>query len=76
MARFLTHAFILEKYGPRLDKNAMAEVLGIKPGTVLNHNAKGTLGFETYIAHGSLWADAEAVASYLDRCAEDAKEAA
>ena len=76
MARFLTHAFILEKYGTRLDKNAIAAVLGIKAGTVMNHNAAGTLGFPTYIDHGSMWADAEAVAAYLDRRAEEAKEPA
>lgn len=73
MGRFLTHAFILEKYGPRLDKHAIADVLRISPGTVMNHASAGTLGIRTYVDHGKLWADAEHVAEYFDRKAQDAK---
>lgn len=76
MARFITHAFLLDQYGPRLDKHAMAKVLGIAPGTVMNHIAAGTLGFATYNAHGKAWADAQHVAEYLDKQAEQAREAA
>jgi hypothetical protein len=74
MGRFLTHAFILEKYGARLDKHALGSVLGIAAATVMNHMSAGTLGIKTYTDHGKAWADAEHVAEYLDRMATQAKE--
>jgi len=73
MGRFLTHAFILEKYGPRLDKHALADALRIAASTVMNRSSDGTLGIRTYTDHGKLWADAEHVAEYFDRKALEAK---
>lgn len=75
MPRFITYAFILDKYGPRLDKHAIAKVLGLAPGTVMNHVTRGTLGLPTYVDHGKLWADAEHIAEYLDKQAVRAKQA-
>lgn len=62
---FLTHAYLLQTYGPRLDLTALAKVLGFAEGTVRNKLARGELGF-VYKDGGSLFADAADVADYLD----------
>jgi hypothetical protein len=74
MARFLTHAYVLEKFGLRLDKHALGKALGISAATVMNRSSDGKLGLPTYVEHGKLWADAEHVAAYMDRMAEAARE--
>lgn len=74
MGRFLTQAFILERYGTRLDKHKLGDCLGIAASTVMNRSSNGTLGIKTYVEHGKLWADAEHVALYLDEMAALASE--
>jgi hypothetical protein len=67
--------FLLEKYGPRLDVKQLAEVLGLKPGTVNNRISAGTLGIPTYV-DGQRYADYRDVATHFDECRERAKEQA
>lgn len=73
MGTFLTQAYLMHKYGPRLDKRQLAEVLGISVGTVMNKASAGTLGVATYTEHGALWASAAAVAEHLDKLDEEAR---
>jgi len=76
MSRFMTLAYILERYGPRLDKHQLAKVLGLSAGTVMNHVSAGTLGIPTYTEHGKTWASAEAVADHLATKHDEATAAA
>lgn len=72
MSPFLIHAFLLDRYGPRLDKRQIAELLRLSVGTVMNKSSAQTLGFPTYVDHGTLWADAGHLADYLHRLAVEA----
>lgn len=63
---FLTHAYLLDKYGPRLSVVQLAECLGLAPGTVRNRLSRGGFGVPTYLDGGNRWADARDVALYLD----------
>ena len=62
----LIQAHLLDKYGPRLDSHAMAEVLSLEPKTVQNKIAANTLGIKTYVDGGKRWADFRDMADYLD----------
>lgn len=63
----LTQVYLLEKYGPRLDMDAMAEVLGFTKGTLGNKLYRGELDLPTYLDGGKRFADITDVAEYLDR---------
>ena len=63
---FLTQAFLLERYGPRLSTAQLAECLGLAEGTVRNRISSGRLPVPTYLDNGSRWADYRDVALYLD----------
>lgn len=65
---FLTQAYLLDNYGPRLTVAQLAKVLGLAEGTVRNKIAGGTLSLRTYLADGGRWADYRDVAEYLDEC--------
>lgn len=62
----LTQAYLLERYGPRLNVEQVAAVLGLTVVAVHNARHKGTLGLRMYTDAGKLWADYRDVASYLD----------
>lgn len=47
----LTTAYLLEKYGPLLTEEQLAEVLHAEPGTVRNRRARGELGIP-FTRHG------------------------
>lgn len=62
----LTQAHLLDKYGPRLDAEALGSALGKDPKTVRNLIAANRLGIPTYLDGGKRWADARDVANYFD----------
>lgn len=63
----MTQAYLLDKYGPRLNMAQLAEVLGLEPGTVLNQVSAGALQVKTYREGRHRWADYRDVAEHLDR---------
>lgn len=67
---FLQQAYLLDKYGPRLTMQQLAEVLGIAHGTLRNRLSAGALRVKTYVDGGTRYADFRDVASYLDECRE------
>lgn len=62
----LTQAYLLDKYGPRLSVEQLAEVLSIKPGTLYNQISAGTCSVPTYVDGGRRWADVRDVADAFD----------
>lgn len=62
----LTQAYLLEKYGPRLNAEQLAQVLQITVVALHTQRSKGTLGVRTYSAGGRIWADYRDVAAYFD----------
>ncbi|HEY9012046.1 MAG TPA: hypothetical protein VIN06_13605 [Devosia sp.] len=63
----MIQAYLLEKYGPRLSIEQLAEVLSIKPGTLYNQVSAGTCTVRTYVDGGRRWADVRDVAEAFDR---------
>lgn len=63
----MTQAYLLEKYGPRLSIEQLAEVLSIKPGTLYNQVSGGTCSVRTYVDGGRRWADIRDVDEALDK---------
>lgn len=66
----ITQAFIVERYGLRLNVEQLAELLGISKGAVYNQISAGSLPVKTYIDGGKRWADFRDVAKHLDECRE------
>ncbi len=64
----ITQAFIVERYGLRLNTEQLAEILGISKGAVYNQISAGTCPVKTYIDGGKRWADYRDVANHLDGC--------
>lgn len=64
----ITQAFIVERYGLRLNIEQLAEVLGISKGAVYNQISAGTCPVKTYIDGGKRWADYRDVAKHIDEC--------
>lgn len=62
----LTQAYLLDKFGPRLNAEQLAEVLGITVVALHTQRSKGVLGVRTYTAGGRIWADYRDVAEYFD----------
>ncbi len=62
----MNQVYLLEKYGPRLGVQQLAEVLGISEQTVYHGISQGTLGIPTYVDKKHRWADARDVAAYFD----------
>lgn len=67
---FLSQAYLLDKYGPRLTMAELAEVLGVAHGTLRNRLSAGTLKCRTYYDGGTRYADFRDVAEYLDQFRE------
>ncbi len=53
---FLSQAYLLDKYGPRLTMAELAEVLGVAYGTLCNRLSAGTLKCRTYYDGGTRYA--------------------
>lgn len=68
----LIQAGLFERYGARLDVDALGEVLGKEPKTIRNRIAAHTLGIRTYVEDGKRWADVRDVAAYFDEQREKA----
>lgn len=62
----LTQAFLLDKYGPRLNAEQLAEVLKITVTALHTQRSKGQLGVKTYAQGGRIWADYRDVAEFFD----------
>jgi len=72
MSLMLT-AYLIEKYGPRLGTDELAQVLGISVKTLGNKLYRGEVPLPTYKDQGKTWADCRDVAEYLDACRAKAK---
>jgi predicted DNA-binding transcriptional regulator AlpA len=65
----VTQAFVFERYGPRLDLEQLAKVLGVAKSTLYNQISAATCPVPTYVDLGKRFADYRAVAQHLDDCA-------
>lgn len=66
----MTQAWILDKYGPRLSVEQLAEILCISRSTINNQICQNVFPVATYREVGKRWADYRDVDAYLDRCRE------
>jgi len=66
----ITQAFIVERYGLRLNVEQLADVLGVTKGALYNQFSAGTCPVKTYMDGGKRWADYRDVAAHLDQCKE------
>jgi hypothetical protein len=64
----ITQAFVVERYGLRLNAEQLADVLGITKGALYNQISAGTCPVKTYVDSGKRWADYQHVAEHLDAC--------
>jgi predicted DNA-binding transcriptional regulator AlpA len=71
-----TQAYIIERYGLRLNVGQLADLLGVKRGTILNRVSAGTFPIPTYLDGAMRYADHRDVAEHLDRCRAEASTAA
>lgn len=69
----LTTAYLLERYGPRLDIKEIAEVLKMSVGTLHNRLYRGDIALRTYMDGGKRYADVKDLADYLDAVRATAK---
>jgi DNA-directed RNA polymerase specialized sigma24 family protein len=67
----MTQVFIIEKYGPRLSMDQLADLMGVARNTLYNRISKGTLNIKTYV-EGGRWCDYRDAAAYFDSCRESA----
>lgn len=68
----LTQALVFEKYGERLDADALAKFLNVSKTTLYNQITAGTCPVPTYLDGKSRYADYRDVAAHLDKCRERA----
>lgn len=68
----LTQAYLLERYGPRLNTKQLAEVLGVTAPTLLNQISAGACPVKTYLESGRRYADYRDVAAYFDAARQKA----
>lgn len=68
----MTQAYLLEKYGPRMNVEQMAEVMSIAPATIYNQISAGRFPIKTYIEGKMRYADLRDVTEYFDQCRERA----
>ncbi len=62
----LTQAYLLEKYGPRLNVEQLGEVLGLDPRTIHNQISAQTFAIPTYVDGKRRYADVRDVAGHFD----------
>ncbi|MFM0407482.1 hypothetical protein [Paraburkholderia dipogonis] len=70
----LTRAYILEKFGVRLTMGQLATLLAMSEGTIRNQVSAETFPIPTYKEGASRYASYDAVAEYLDRMSQKARE--
>lgn len=73
MSDFLTHAWLLEKHGPRLGLAELADVMRMTRGGISNAISAGHFPIPTYTDAGRRYADAADVATHLAKCRQTAK---
>ena len=62
----ITQAFIVERYGLRLNVEQLADVLGLSKAAIYNQVSAGSCPVVTYLDGGKRWADYREVARHLD----------
>lgn len=72
----LTRAYILEKFGVRLTMGQLAALLAMSEGTIRNQVSAETFPIATYKEGAARFAPYDAVADYLDRMSEKARQQA
>ncbi|WP_322105880.1 hypothetical protein [Paraburkholderia sp. J41] len=72
----LTRAYILEKFGVRLSVPQLAQLLSMAEGTVRNQISAEIFPIATYKEGSGRFAPYEAVADYLDKMSEEARQKA
>jgi hypothetical protein len=70
---FLHQAWLLDRYGPRLNLEQLAEVLDMAKGSLSNRIYRGEIDLPTYLDGGRRFADVRDVAEYLDRMRQSAE---
>lgn len=68
----VTEAFIFDKYGPRLNTDQIAQLLGITKPALYNQISAGTLRLKTYMDGGKRYADFRDAAEYFDEVRKEA----
>ena len=76
MSGFMLEVYLLQRYGPRLTMPVVAEVLQVSRWTVQRAISANTFQIATYIDNGARYADYRDVARYLDKCRQEAQDAA
>jgi hypothetical protein len=66
---------LLESYGPRLNVEQLATVLGISKGAVYNQISADSFPIATYVDGGKRWADCRDVADHFEQCRQRAHSA-
>jgi len=72
VSALLKEAWLLERYGPRLNMKELADVLKLGASTVNNKVGDGTLGVRTYLDGGRRFADSRDVAERLEALRDQA----
>lgn len=66
----ITQAFIVDRYGLRLNAEQLADVLGITKAALYNQISSKACPVRTYLDGGKRYADCRDVAEHLDRMRE------
>jgi predicted DNA-binding transcriptional regulator AlpA len=64
----MTHAYLIDKYGPRMNVDQLAEMMSIAPATIYNRISSGRFPIKTYIEGKMRYADLRDVVEYFDQC--------
>ncbi len=71
----LTTLFLMERYGPRMNMEQLAQALGLAASSLHGRLARGELQLPTYVDGKMRYADTRDVAEYLDRLRNEALRA-
>lgn len=73
MSSLISTLYLMDKYGPRMGMDCLAQVLGMATHTLLQRIARADLGIPTYLDGKMRYADTRDVAEYLDLKREQAR---
>jgi predicted DNA-binding transcriptional regulator AlpA len=73
--RLVMQWMLIETYGPRLNIEQLATVLGITKGAVYNQISAERFPIATYVDGGKRWADCRDVAEHFEQCRQRAHDA-
>lgn len=71
----ITTLFLMERYGPRMNMEQLAQALGLAASSLHGRLARGELTLPTYVDGKMRYADTRDVAEYLDRLRDNARQA-